>query len=405
MARRYWPAVGGVESFVRCLAQELGSRHEVTVLAQRIDNGPANRLTDSLSPPPRFDAFRDGPVLVRPLLIPPARRLLLFPLITQVLPGFRRYAYGRARLPAAALYALVVAPLIAKASRSADALHMWGGDLLAAACARAARLAGVPQVVTPFAHPNRWGDDPASARAYRSADRVVGLLEADAQIYRHVGVSPQRIEICGVCSPGMPSGGGGAIRQRYEIQGPLVLYLGVRRSYKGFDLLLEAAPRIAVRRPDVTFAFLGDGAALTLPTSAARILDVGSVDDVERAAWLDAADVLCLPSATEIFPVSILEAWSLGKPVITSDIPPLRELMSKSGGGSTVPRQAEALANALLELLADRGRMRYLGDAGRTFWIQHATVKEIAARHEHLYSRLQTETAPRAGVFPVRNQA
>src|SRR5207302_8949700 len=100
VARRYWPAVGGVESNIRHLARELAHRNEVTVLAHRIDDGPSTRLTDSLWPPPRFEPFLDGRVRVRPLRIPAAARALLLPLLSQVTPGLRRYAYGQTRVAA-----------------------------------------------------------------------------------------------------------------------------------------------------------------------------------------------------------------------------------------------------------------------------------------------------------------
>src|SRR5687767_14277257 len=117
VARRYWPAVGGVESFLHDLARGLGERHDVTVLAHRIDDGPSERLTDSLRPPPTFEAFWDGPTRVEPLRVSLPRRAGMTPLVTQVVPVLRRYAYGRVRVPAAKLYAQLVAPEIAKHAR------------------------------------------------------------------------------------------------------------------------------------------------------------------------------------------------------------------------------------------------------------------------------------------------
>ena len=137
VARRYWPAVGGVETYLRKLATELGSRHELTVLASRIDDGAHTRLSDSLRPPKPFAPFRDGPVEVEPLVAPAHRRLLTAPLVAHVTPGLRRYAYGRSRPAAASLVARAVAPAIAREARGADVIHMWGGDLLASAAVRA----------------------------------------------------------------------------------------------------------------------------------------------------------------------------------------------------------------------------------------------------------------------------
>jgi glycosyltransferase involved in cell wall biosynthesis len=285
-----------------------------------------------------------------------------------------------------------VGPVLEPSLRGADVVHVWGGDLLAAAAIHAARATRVPVAITPFAHRDQWGDDLASAILYRSASRVIGLLEADTNLYRELGVAPERLAISGICSRGLQSGGGPAIRARYDINGPLVLYLGVRRPYKGFDLLLQAAHHLPAARPggEITIAFVGPGPKLSLTGAACRILDIGAVSEEERAAWMEAADLLCLPSEGEIFPGSILEAWSLAKPVLTSDIPPLQELIDRSGGGITVVRQPEALAQAITYMLSEPRRLRAMGEAGRAFWAASHTVPAVAAWHERLYASLTT---------------
>lgn len=391
VARRYWPAVGGAESYLRHVATALAAHHDVTVLAQRIDDGPTGRLSDSLAPPPPFDSFSDGSVYVEQLRIPLVRRALLAPLVFQVTPVLRRYAYGRARLGATLLYRPNVAPLIARSLPHADVVHMWGGDLLATAAMDAAAGMHAPGVVTPFAHRGQWGDDPASVFAYRRASRVVALLEADAEFYRELGVRHEQIAVGGACSPGVSAGGGGSLRTRHGIGGPLVLFLGVRRPYKGFDLLLAAAEHVASEMANVTFVFAGPGEHVVAPAGA-RVLDAGVVDDAERAGWLDAADLLCLPSEGEIFPVSILEAWSVGTPVVTSDLPTLRELVGL-GGGVAAKREPLALASAIVELLAEPTRMRALGEQGRSIWRERYTVEAIAAWHAALYESLVAEEA------------
>src|SRR4051794_40727470 len=125
VARAYPPAIGGVESFVGLLGRELAERHELTVLAQRVDQGASGRLTDSLDPPPSFAPFRDGLVRGEQIRLSPARRALLAPLAYQATPGLRRYAFGRSRIAAAELYARVAAPVIAERLRHADAVHVF----------------------------------------------------------------------------------------------------------------------------------------------------------------------------------------------------------------------------------------------------------------------------------------
>ena len=385
---------------MRHVGRALAERHEVTVVADRIDDGPDERLAETLRRPPPFAPFRDGAVRVMPLGLAMRHRVALSPVVAEVIPGFARYAYGPPRVLMAGLYASVVGPLIAKHARRCDVVHVWDASaFLAAAAMRAARLVGSPLVMTPFVHPGQWGDDFASRRMLRSADFVIGLLEADRAVISSFGVRSDRSGVCGVCSPQISIGGGPELRRRESINGPLVLFLGVRRPYKGHDLLLSVADRVATFVPRVTFAFVGPGAALESYATKARTIDVGRVDEAERADWLDAADLLCLPSRHEIFPVSVLEAWSTKTPVLVSDLPPLVELVCQANGGWTVQREANALAAALVTLLTDPEGCARRGLAGHRFWQSHHTPSAAAACHEKIYARALNASG--SGRLPV----
>jgi glycosyltransferase involved in cell wall biosynthesis len=387
VAGRAWPAVGGAEALVRSVASALSERHDVTVVAYRVDDEPSTRLSDGLTLPPPFEPVSDGAVRYEPLRLSKARRAGLAPLAMQFVPVARRYAYGRARGPAASLYASIVAPAIARHAQDADVVHTWSADLIAAAGVRAARLVGARSVITPFLHVGQWGGGPASIGAYRAADRVVGLLDTERRGLVDIGAPADRVRVCGSCSPGVDGGAGERVRTEHGIHGRLVLFLGARREYKGADLLVAASRRVAERVPEVTFAFVGPGPPLAA-VGGARLIDAGSVGADERAAWLDAADLLCLPSAHEIFPISVLEAWSVGTPVLVSDLPPLRELIDRSGGGAFVRRDARALADALVDQLADTKALRARGRRGQDFWRTHATPAAVASCHESQYAEL-----------------
>lgn len=391
VAGRYWPATGGAETLVHHVAGALAEHHEVIVVADRIDQRPDERLSESLRHPPAFAPFDDGAVRVYPVDLRARHRVALAPLAAQVVPGLARFAYGPPRVPMMALYAAVVGRLLAEHVRDADVLHVWSTGFLGAAAVRAARRAGVPAIMTPFIHPGQWGEDLASRRLLRRVDSVIGLLDVERETFRSLGVDPERVDTCGVCSPPAPAGGGAELRRLHSIEGPLVLFLGVRRPYKGHDLLLSVADAVAARSP-ATFAFVGPGPALDGGPTGARVLDIGQVDDAQRGAWLEAADLLCLPSKHEIFPVSVLEAWSVKTPVLVSDLPPLVELIERSGGGWTVAPEPQALTEKLVALLErpdERGR---LGLAGHEFWRAGHTPGAIAACHERVYAAVVSAT-------------
>ena len=77
---------------------------------------------------------------------------------------------------------------------------------------------------------------------------------------------------------------------------------------------------------------------------------LGHRDDALR--WLQAADLVAMPSRWEGLPFVLLEAMASGRGVVASDIPPIREVLD--GVGVLVPiGDAPALAHAIVERLLD----------------------------------------------------
>lgn len=398
VTRKSWPAVGGAEAHLRLLARDLAKDNDVSVLAQRIHDGEIRPIGDVVAPRRAFEPFTDGGVRVQPLRISAFARLAVAADVAAVLASMRLRGDRQITPSTYDGYAAVVGTAMANRLRGVDLLHVICGGNLASAAMRAARLLGVPAVVTPFAHPGQHDDDPASAAAYRTADAVLATTETDASVYRGLGVDPDRIEITGVCSEGLTSGGGSPLRERGGIGGPLVVFVGVRRPHKGINLLLEAIPAVRARRPDVRFAFIGPGEPLG---GGPEVIDVGVVDDEVKAAWIEAADVLCLPSAYESFGLVVTEAWSVGTPVVTSDLPVLRELIGAGAGGLTAAREPAAFSAALLELIDHPQRAQAMGRAGHRFWQTHYRPELVAATHRRLYERLTARSTTPPGGAPV----
>ena len=88
-----------------------------------------------------------------------------------------------------------------------------------------------------------------------------------------------------------------------------------------------------------------------------------------RADALDimhAADVVCLTSAVEASPMSVLEAMSVARPVVATDVGGVHELVADGATGVLVdPQRPAEMATALVALARDRSRAKELGDTGR----------------------------------------
>jgi glycosyltransferase involved in cell wall biosynthesis len=100
-------------------------------------------------------------------------------------------------------------------------------------------------------------------------------------------------------------------------------------------------------------------------------------------------DIFVLSSLWEGMSNSLLEAMAAGKPVVATDAGGSPEVVIDGKTGILVPpNDPEALADAMLRLLADRELARSLGEAGRVRVQSEFTLETMVARLEELYDSL-----------------
>jgi glycosyltransferase involved in cell wall biosynthesis len=104
-----------------------------------------------------------------------------------------------------------------------------------------------------------------------------------------------------------------------------------------------------------------------LPAGDRRRLTVlGTVDHQTKLDFLDAIDVLALPSRTDSFGIVYLEAWSYGKPVVGAQAWGVRSVIDDGQNGLLVPfGEVSVLAAVLRRLLEDPDLRQRLGEHGR----------------------------------------
>ncbi|MBC7234728.1 MAG: glycosyltransferase family 4 protein [Chloroflexi bacterium] len=137
---------------------------------------------------------------------------------------------------------------------------------------------------------------------------------------------------------------------------------------KGFDYLLKAIPLVIERMPNVQFAYAGEHRVVyedfygrwrhLMDAYREHLTMMGLITDRQRLADFYAlCDVFALPSRTDCFPSVQIEAMLCGTPVVATNIPGAREVVSVTGMGALVePRNERALAEGLLQVLADPRR-------------------------------------------------
>ncbi|MEA2683060.1 MAG: phosphatidyl-myo-inositol dimannoside synthase [Chloroflexota bacterium] len=378
LTTRSWPAIGGIEFDATETARYLAKERPVRMGALVNDD---REMTRSLqyTEVPAFAPFDAGGFEVHSI---PAgslarARLLALRFWRGRLP---HQLYHGARALSGPVYAGALAPGIERLAQGMSLIHLFGADVLGLAALRAARRLGIPLVMSPYAHDDWWGSDPLNRSLYRKADAIVSLLETDAAWYRNWGVPPGRVHTVGVYRN---TGEAGDLPAEIRSGAPMVLFLGIKRPYKGHHLLREAAPLVWERHPDAVFVLAGPGDEAAGPSTDPRIIDIDRVTEPQKFALIQRCDILCLPSRSEILPGVILEAWHMGKPVVTSNIATLTELVGQ--GGEVCTPDALSLASAVSSLLGDADRRARMGEWGRRQVAEKYNREAVSQKLEEVY--------------------
>lgn len=275
-----------------------------------------------------------------------------------------------------------------------------------AAC-RAAKRHGVPHIVTVHGAMDgpRLRDKQLKKWVYmrcvqgrhlRSADAVHALTQLEAEsVRRVVRNAPVFVLPFGV-DFGVAANRSGlqALESRHPAlkDKKTVLFLGRLHRMKGVDVLARSFARICGRHPDSVLLLAGpdyDGTrarverAMKKAGLSNRVVFTGTVDGPAKTAALATADVFVLPSYSEGFSSSVLEALAAGVPVVISDRCYFPQVAEQSAG-LVVPVDEQAIAGAIDALLSDRELRESMGEKGRVLARQYAWPR-LAARMADRY--------------------
>jgi glycosyltransferase involved in cell wall biosynthesis len=176
-------------------------------------------------------------------------------------------------------------------------------------------------------------------------------------------------------------------------QGPYVLFLGRINWKKGLDRLIESMPHA----PRVRLIVAGndeDGYQPALESLATRygVLDrvafAGPVYGADKAALIERARALVLPSYSENFGNVVLEAMAAGRPVVVSAAVGLSDLVRESGCGIVIDGGAEQLGTAIARLAADTSTGNEMGRRGSAA-AERYSWSSVAAQMEALYESVR----------------
>lgn len=243
-----------------------------------------------------------------------------------------------------------------------------------------------------LAHENRPGQEAARRHLLRTMDAVVVHSRHGAEQAERLGAPPQRVRV-------IPHGAFDYLtRQKGElplppelaaVDGPVVLFFGLIRDYKGVDLLLRAFSSIegaelwVVGMPRVEMAPLR-----ALASERVRFVS-RFVGDLELPAYFRRADLVVLPYRRADQSGVLYTALAFGKPIIASAVGGFSELAEEHDAVRLVPPgDRETLETAIRELLADDAARVRLGAAAARAAAGPYSWDDIGRRTLELYREL-----------------
>jgi glycosyltransferase involved in cell wall biosynthesis len=162
----------------------------------------------------------------------------------------------------------------------------------------------------------------------------------------------------------------------------VVLFAGEVGLRKGADVLQRAWETVAPQRPYARCIVVGPSTDLRLPATE-RLEVHGPVKSDEVKLLIRGARVVALPSRGEALPMILTEAMAAGRPFVST---PTGGIASLAAGGLIVPvEDHQAVADALIDLLADPDYAQLLGSAGQRLCRERMSPEAIDSCLRQLY--------------------
>ncbi|MFF3503853.1 GT4 family glycosyltransferase PelF [Streptomyces sp. NPDC003247] len=184
-----------------------------------------------------------------------------------------------------------------------------------------------------------------------------------------------------------------------EPEAPTLSWAGRVDPIKDLETLIRAFSLVRARRPEARLRLFGGtprGGEAYRERCEALAAELGHADAVTFEGRVDdikdayaAGSVVMLSSISEGFPFTLIEAMSCGRATVSTDVGGVREAVGDTGL-VVPPRDPAAMAAAALELLADPGRRRAMGEAARLRVIEQFTLRQTVDTFRSIYQELPT---------------
>lgn len=399
LVQRYHPAIGGSEKYIKWLSESLANEgHKVTVLTTSAYDVDALWSKE-------FRHIEKGNEIINSVQV---RRIKLRYLpfhgksmaLLSLVPIFNLKC--RFSMPGPLMPSLSE---VAKLAGDYDIVHatalpftsiLWSAWNLA-------KSGKKPLVVTPFMHiamPDRFGygyQKEYQIELLRRADAVIVQTTLEKNILQKLGVPSEKLHLVGI---GVKSEGykGDAerFRKKHKLPEPIVFNVSARTYDKGAVHLLEAMKILWSKGIKAHLVMAGparpDFIEYMRKQSAdvkKYIIDLGIIEEQEKADLFSAGDVFCMPSRSESFGIVYIESWLSGSAVVGADAGAVSEIIQHEVDGLLVKfGDVKAIAQALEKLITDKSFRDKLAEAGKSKALLNYQWEDKFARLKEIFYAL-----------------
>jgi glycosyltransferase involved in cell wall biosynthesis len=177
----------------------------------------------------------------------------------------------------------------------------------------------------------------------------------------------------------------------------IIMFSGTPRPHKGIAELIDAVAAISDRRVKlVIVGLVGDYYSnlyqrMASKKLAGRFFGFGGVSFKELPRWISCADLVVLPQKTDPaalgqIPAKVFDAMAMAKPIISTDLCDLGDIL-RGCGWIIKPHRLADLKGTIQEVLADPERAHHMGEKARQRFQRHYSFQQMEKRLLHLMSK------------------
>lgn len=235
---------------------------------------------------------------------------------------------------------------------------------------------------------------------FSKANAIIALSTSDKKYIESFGIKPNKIHI-------IPNGIDPTEINAFQLSNQdiesfkvrnsisdkfIILFVGQIIHRKGIIYLLKSIPLIVEKTDkNMLFLFVGNGDYYHEALAQVKKLGIekytyftGSVSSKELIAFYQASNLFILPSLSEGLPTTILEAMYFNLPVISTDIPGVRDHFSNH----TIlvqPCNENQIADSIINILDDERLAKKLASNGREYIVSLYTWDHIVTKYENVF--------------------